>query len=77
MCLQCRKPRIDPWVGKIVWRREWQPTSVFLPGKSHGQRSLVGYSLWSHKESEMTDRLTLFNEHSLGDLWNNIKYIKI
>ena len=33
----------DPWVGKIPWRREWQPTPVFLPGKSHGQRSLVGY----------------------------------
>jgi len=35
----------DPWVRKIPWRREWQPTPVFLPGKSHGQRSLVGYSL--------------------------------
>ena len=38
-----------PWVGKIPWRRKWQPTPVFLPGKSHGQRSLVGYSLWSCK----------------------------
>ena len=34
----------DPWVGKIRWRRKWQPTSVFLPGESHGQRILVGYS---------------------------------
>ena len=34
----------DPWVGKIFWRRKWQPTPVFLPGESHGQRSLVGYS---------------------------------
>ena len=34
---------------KIPWRRNWQPTPVFLPGKSHGQRSLVGYSPWSHK----------------------------
>jgi len=34
----------DPWVGKIPWRRAWQPTPVFLPGESHGQRSLVGYS---------------------------------
>ena len=34
----------DPWVGKIPWRRKWQPTPVFLPGKSHGQRSLAGYS---------------------------------
>ena len=40
------KPGFDPWVGKIPWRREWQPTPVFLPVKFHGQRSLVGYSLW-------------------------------
>ena len=39
----------DPWIGKIPWRREWLPTSVFLPRKSHGQRSLVGYSPWGHK----------------------------
>ena len=38
-----------PWVGKIPWRRKWQPTPVFLPGKSHCQRSLAGYSLWSCK----------------------------
>ena len=42
----------DPWVRKIPWRRKWQPTPVFLPGKSHGWRSLVGYSLWGGKESE-------------------------
>ena len=39
-----RRPRFSPWVGKIPWRREWQPTPVFLPGEAHGQRSLVGYS---------------------------------
>ena len=39
----------NPWVGKIPWRRKWQPTPVFLPGKVHGQRSLVGYSPWGHK----------------------------
>ena len=38
----------DPWIGKIPWRRKWQPTSVFLPGKSHRQKSLVGYSPWGH-----------------------------
>ena len=38
-----------PWVGKIPWRREWQPTPVFLPGKSHGQRNLAGYSPWGGK----------------------------
>ena len=41
---QCRRRRMDPWVGKIPWRRKWQPTPVFLPGKSHGQRRLAGYS---------------------------------
>ena len=38
------KPRFNPWVGKIPWRRKWQPIPVFSPGKSHGRRSLVGYS---------------------------------
>ena len=37
-------PWFDPYAGKIPWRREWQPTPIFLPGESHGQRSLVGYS---------------------------------
>ena len=42
----------DPWVGKIPWRRAWQPTSVFLPGESHGQRSLAGYSPRGRTESD-------------------------
>ena len=42
-----KTPVFNPWVGKIPWRRAWQPTAVFLPGESHGQRSLMGYSLWS------------------------------
>ena len=46
---QFRRHRFDPWVGKIPWRREWLSTPIFLPGKSHGQRSLVGYSLWGHR----------------------------
>ena len=46
-------PRIS-WVGKIPWRRAWQPTPVFLAGESYGQRSLAGYSPWGHKESDMT-----------------------
>ena len=44
-----------PWVGKIPWRRAWQPTPVFLPVESHGQRSLAGYSQWGHKESDTTE----------------------
>ena len=46
VCLQCGRPGFNPWVGKIPWRRKWQSTPVLLPGKSHGQRSLVGYSPW-------------------------------
>ena len=55
---QCRRHKrlgFDPWVGKIPWRRAWQPTPAFLPGEFHGQRSLVGYSPWSHKESDITE----------------------
>ena len=48
---QCRRCRFNPWVRKIPWRRAWQPTPVFLPGESHGQRSWTGYSPWGHKES--------------------------
>ena len=50
-----RRCGFDPWVGKIPWKRAWQPTPVFLPGKSHGQRSLAGYSPWGHKESDITE----------------------
>ena len=52
--------------GKIPWRRKWQPSPVPLPGKSHGQRSLVGYSPWGCKESDTTERLTFtFHFHIL------------
>ena len=44
-CLQCRRCGFDPCVKKIPWRKEWQPTPVFLPGKFHGQRSLAGYTV--------------------------------
>ena len=53
ICLQCRRPRFG-W-GRSPWRREWQPTAVFLPGESHGQGNLVGYSPWGHKESDTTE----------------------
>ena len=51
----------NEWVGKIPWRRKWQPTPVFLPRKSHAQRSLAGYSLWGGKESDTTEWLTHTN----------------
>ena len=44
---------LDPWVGRVPWRRAWQPTPVVSPGKFHGQRSLVSYSPQGHKESDM------------------------
>ena len=46
------------------WRRNWQPTPIFLPGKSHGQRSLVGYSRWGRKELDTTERLTHTHTHT-------------
>ena len=57
ICLQRRRPGFGPWVGKtqgLSRRRKWQPTPVFLPGKSHGWRSLAGFSLWGCKKSNMT-----------------------
>ena len=56
--LAVQKTRVHPWVGKIPWRRKWQPTPVSLPGKSHGQRSLVDCSPWGRKESGTTEGLT-------------------
>ena len=47
--------RFNPWVGRIPWRRKWQATPVFLPGKSHGQRNLVGHRPWGGKESDTTE----------------------
>ena len=52
VCLQCGRPGFDPWVRKIPWRRIWEPNPVFLPGESHGLRSLVG-----RKESDTTELL--------------------
>ena len=57
--LAMRRPRFDPWVRKIIWSKEWQPAPIFLPVKSHGQRSLAGYSLWGRKDSDMAESLTL------------------
>ena len=48
-CRKCKRYGFNPWVGKISWRRAQQPTPVFLPGESHRQRSLAGYSPWGRK----------------------------
>ena len=54
-CRRCKRHRFDPRVKTIPWRRALQPTPIFLPGESHGQRSLVGYSPWGRKESDTTE----------------------
>ena len=64
--LQCRRWRFDPRVRKIPWGKEWQPTLVFLPGESYGQRILVGYSPWGCKELDMTEQLTYTGEGFQG-----------
>ena len=58
----------DPWVREIPWSRKWQPTVVFLPGKFHGQRSLVGYSPQGPKESDVT-------EYEFSDSLNSLKVV--
>ena len=73
----------NPWVMKISWRKAWQPTPVFLPGESHGQRSLAGYSPSGCTESDMTKQLTFslsqcFEHYITTNCWNFIKicYLK-
>ena len=60
---RCKRCGFEPWVRKKPRRRKWQSTAVFLPGESHGQRSLVGYSPGSHKDSNMTE-LTCAHAHT-------------
>ena len=70
LACQCRRLRrrgLDPWPGKIPWRKKWQLTPVFLPGKHHGQRSLAGYRPWDHKESDMTEWLSTHSSRRLTD----------
>ena len=55
VCLQCRRPGFDPQFEKIPWRRAWQPTPVFLPGESHGQKNLASYSPWGCKELDTNE----------------------
>ena len=54
-CERCKKHEFNPWIRKMPRRRKWEPTPVFLPGKFHGQRSLVGYSPWVGKKSDVTE----------------------
>ena len=70
---QCRRFSFNPWVKKIPWRRKWQLTPVFLPRKIHGWRSLVGYSPWGSKESDMTERL----HFSLFKVWRLVGFCSV
>ena len=54
-CRRRKRHRFNPWVWKSPWRRAWQPAPLFLPGESHGQRTLAGYSPWGNKESNTTE----------------------
>ena len=54
-CRRCKRYSFNPWIGKIRWRRKWQLTSLFLTGKFHGHRNLVGHRPWGCKESDTTD----------------------
>ena len=62
--------QVDPWVRKIPWRRKWQPTPVFLPGESYGQRRLAGYSPWSCKDLDMTEVTQYTRTGKSLQFWN-------
>ena len=66
VCLQCGRPGFHPWVRKIPCRKEWWPTPGLFPGKSHGRRSLIGYSPWGRKESDTTEQIH-FHFHGGSD----------
>ena len=68
-CRRCKRHGLDLWVKKIPWRRAWQPTPVFLPGESLGQRSLVGYSSQGCKELDTTEAI----EHTHTHLTQRLK----
>ena len=76
---RCKRCRFNPCVGKIPWRRKWQPLPVFLPGKPHGQGSLVGYSSWGTKSRMQLCDWAYAHAHFLSSskqlpemlLWNN------
>ena len=78
---KCRRQGFNPWVRSIPWRRKWQSTPVFLPGKSHRTKNLVGYTPWGHKKkSDKTEELHTHNLPNIclaNHLTQNIFYKKI
>ena len=73
VCLQCRRAGFNPWAREIPWRRKWQSTPIFLPGKPHGWSSLADYSPWSSKELDITEWLTHTHIQQMCDCpgWNS------
>ena len=67
-CRRHKRLGFDPWVGKIPWRRKWQPAPVFFPGKLRGQRSLQGYGPWGCKELYTTEWLST-HIHTRSTVW--------
>ena len=72
--MRLKRSGFDPWVRKNPWRRKWQPTPIFLPGKFHEQRSLADYSPWSPKEWDTTEHRTHTHTHKML-LYSYIIYI--
>ena len=70
-CRRCKRHKFDSWVGKIPWRRAGQRAPVFLPGKSHEQRHLAGYSPWGRNKSDTTEQLSI-PAHIPGKVWEKI-----
>ena len=79
----CGRRRFTPWVRKIPWRRKWQPTPVFLCWKSHGQRSLMGYSLWGRRgvghdlQTKQQPQLTHHMSQNFRHLEQTLKVLEI
>ena len=76
-CTRCKRCGFNPWVGKIPWRKAWQPIPAFLPGESHGQRSLVGYSPWGLKDrwlSTAWDSIFHSSVHILNSLFSFVMF---
>ena len=76
-CRRCKRHGFDPWIGKIPWRRKWQPTPVFLPGESQGQRNLEWYSPCGWKESDMTEHTCSSYIHDIKGTVPYTLYIQI
>ena len=76
-CMRHKRCGLDPWVGKIPWRTAWQPTPVFLPGESQGQRRLAGYSPQGCKDSDMTEATEHTHTHTHTHTHNIIPIKKL